>query len=204
MPPLLIAARRATTLTIEGRRFWVAAERLDLVRRVYPQAIVDPPIEAPPARRAIPEAAEACAAEILRGWFECSGPLRASDLSARLAMPRDLVDQALAQLEAEGQILRGQFTAGLTAPGTSAEVEWCHRRLLARIHRLTIGRLRREIEPVTTADFFAFLHRWQHLSAGHATARRGWHAADHPPVAGLRISRGRLGIRSSAAARGAI
>ena len=25
-------------------------------------------------------------------------------------MPRELVDQALAQLEAEGQILRGQFT----------------------------------------------------------------------------------------------
>ena len=38
---------------------------------------------------------------------------------------------------------------------------------MARIHRLTIGRLRREIEPVTTAEFFAFLNRWQHLSPGH-------------------------------------
>ncbi len=104
------------------------------------------------------------------------GPLRASELSRKLAMPRDLVDQALAQLEAEGQILRGQFTASAGIPigatdGTPtgeapAEVEWCHRRLLARIHRLTIGRLRREIEPVSTAAFFAFLHRWQHLSPG--------------------------------------
>jgi ATP-dependent Lhr-like helicase len=85
--------------------------------------------------------------------------LRAADLARDLAMPGELVDQALAQLEAEGQILRGHFTAG-------AELEWCHRRLLARIHRLTIGRLRREIEPVTTAEFFAFLHRWQHLSPG--------------------------------------
>ena len=75
-------------------------------------------------------------------------------------MPRDLVDQALAQLEAEGQILRGQFRRA------QGEMEWCHRRLLARIHRLTIGRLRREIEPVTTAEFFAFLHRWQHLAPG--------------------------------------
>ena len=49
---------------------------------------------------------------------------------------------------------------------SDAELEWCHRRLLARIHRLTIGRLRREIEPVTTAGFYAFLRRWQHLSAG--------------------------------------
>jgi len=160
----LIAAGRATVLTTQGRRFWVAAERLELVRRVYPDAPFGPPLDAPPAARAIPESVEACAAEILRGWFECSGPLRASDLAQRLALPRDLVDQALARLEAEGQILRGQFTA---AAGTAAgEVEWCHRRLLARIHRLTIGRLRREIEPVSTAAFFAFLHRWQHLAPG--------------------------------------
>lgn len=46
------------------------------------------------------------------------------------------------------------------------EVEWCNRRLLARIHRLTIGRLRREIEPVTAAEFVAFLYKWQHLAPG--------------------------------------
>ena len=155
----LVAAHRATTLTHDGRDFLVPAERLDLVRRVYPQAAIHPAIAAPPGRP-IPESPEACAAEILRGWFECSGPLRASEIAANLAMPRDLVDQALAQLEAEGQILRGQFTR---PPG---EVEWCHRRLLARIHRLTIGRLRREIEPVTTAEFSAFLSRWQHLDPG--------------------------------------
>ncbi len=157
--PALIEARRATTLRVDGREFWVAAERLELALRVYPQATLQPLITAPSGMRAIPESLEACAAEILRGWFECSGPRRASDLARDLAMPRDLVDQALAQLEAEGQILRGRFTA-------SDEMEWCHRRLLARIHRLTIGRLRREIEPVTTAEFFAFLNRWQHLSPG--------------------------------------
>ncbi len=58
--------------------------------------------------------------------------------------------------------MRGRFTPGVPAD----EPEWCHRRLLARIHRLTIGRLRREIEPVTTADFVRFLHRWQHLAPG--------------------------------------
>jgi ATP-dependent Lhr-like helicase len=160
----LVAANRATTLAMgeiesAAREFWVPAERLELVRRVYPEAAIHPQLAAPPGRP-IPESPEACAAEILRGWFECSGPLRASELAANLAMGRDLVDQALAQLEAEGQILRGQFTA------RSGELEWCHRRLLARIHRLTIGRLRREIEPVTTAQFDAFLARWQHLEPG--------------------------------------
>jgi ATP-dependent Lhr-like helicase len=72
-------------------------------------------------------------------------------------------------LEAEGQILRGHFTQWGGPPGlpsSGSELEWCHRRLLSRIHRLTIGRLRREIEPVTTSGFYAFLRRWQHLSEG--------------------------------------
>jgi ATP-dependent Lhr-like helicase len=155
----LVALNRATRLTTAGRAFWVAAERLDLVRCVYPQSTIDPEIAAA-SMRAIPDSVERCAAEILRGWFESSGPKTAEDFARELALPRDVVDQALAQLEAEGQILRGSFTAGATG------VEWCHRRLLARIHRLTIGRLRREIEPVTTAEFYAFLNRWQHLAPG--------------------------------------
>jgi ATP-dependent Lhr-like helicase len=151
---------RAATLCADGREFWVAAERVELVKRTYPGARIEPEIAAPPGAKPAPDSLERCAAEILRGWFECSPPKRAEDYERDLAMPRDVVDQALAQLEAEGQILRGRFTPG------AAEVEWCHRRLLARIHRLTIGRLRREIEPVTTAEFYAFLNRWQHLAPG--------------------------------------
>ena len=74
-------------------------------------------------------------------------------------MPVDLVEIALARIEGEGQALRGNFSAG-------AEQEWCNRRVLARIHRLTLGRLRREIEPVSTADFLRFLARWQHVARG--------------------------------------
>ena len=142
--------------------FWTPAERCLIARTVHPDATLEPPIEGVLPPRGIPETEEGCAAEILRGWFESGGPYRGSELAARLAMPRALVESALAQLEAEGQILRGRFT-----PGTANdEPEWCHRRLLARIHRLTIGRLRREIEPVATADFVRFLHRWQHAAPG--------------------------------------
>jgi ATP-dependent Lhr-like helicase len=76
-----------------------------------------------------------------------------------LALPRDLVDIALICIESEGQVLRGNFSGG-------PELEWCNRRVLARIHRMTLGRLRREIEPVTTADFMRFLSRWQHVAPG--------------------------------------
>jgi ATP-dependent Lhr-like helicase len=157
----LVLTGRAATLTVDGRDYWAATERANLLRRVYPAATLRPPVVSPDASREFPESPEGCAAEILRGWFECSGPLRAAGLAQDLAMPRDLVDQALAQLEAEGQILRGQFTAV-----RGEEPEWCHRRLLARIHRLTIGRLRREIEPVTTSEFEAFQERWQHVAPG--------------------------------------
>jgi ATP-dependent Lhr-like helicase len=40
---------------------------------------------------------------------------------------------------------------------------WCERRLLARVHRYTLDTLRREIEPVSVADFERFLRAWQHV-----------------------------------------
>src|SRR5204862_407416 len=80
--------------------------------------------------------------EVVRGWVTCLGPFTASGLARRLRLPVSEVE--LAQLESEGLLLRGRFTAG------AGELEWCERTLLARIHRLTLGRLRREIEPVAT------------------------------------------------------
>jgi ATP-dependent Lhr-like helicase len=130
----LTVTGRAYTLERQGRRFWVAAERREA----------------------------ACdATAVLRGWMESTGPATAATLAERLAFPQPEIDIALAQLEGEGQILRGHFR------GTAdAEIEWCNRRILARIHRLTLGRLRREIEPVTAQQFHSFLFRWQHAAPG--------------------------------------
>src|SRR5438445_9984530 len=69
-------------------------------------------------------------------------------------------NSVLLKLEGQGRILRGRFTPGTT------ELEWCDRRLLARIHRYTLNRLRSEIEPVTAADFMRFLLHWQHVAVG--------------------------------------
>jgi ATP-dependent Lhr-like helicase len=65
-------------------------------------------------------------------------------------------------MEAAGSVLRGKFTDGISAEQT----EWCERRLLARIHRLTVATLRKQIEPATPAQFMRWLLRWQHLAAG--------------------------------------
>ena len=106
--------------------------------------------------RSVPE--ESAMVSVLRGWMDSIGPVTPAALAARLSLPLEAVESGLAKLESEGLILGGKFT--------SSETEYCHRRILARIHRLTLGRLRKEIEPVTAADFMRFLGRWQHVSAG--------------------------------------
>ncbi|MHB1843632.1 MAG: DEAD/DEAH box helicase [Deltaproteobacteria bacterium] len=100
----------------------------------------------------------------LSGWLDALGPTTVGALAGRLGLPLNAVDQSLHRLEAAGKILRGRFSPG------AVETEWCERGLLARIHRLTLGRLRREIEPVTTKDLFRFLLRWQHLQPGSQLA----------------------------------
>src|SRR5437870_1787061 len=44
----------------------------------------------------------------------------------------------------------------------SSGADWCDRALLARIHRLSLGRLRKEIEAVSPVGFLRFLLHWQH------------------------------------------
>jgi ATP-dependent Lhr-like helicase len=97
---------------------------------------------------------------VVSGWMDSSGPVTVTELAARIGFAGDEVETALLRLETQGQVLRGHFRR------TGGEIEWCNRRVLARIHRATLGRLRREIEPVTALDFEAFLQAWQHVSPG--------------------------------------
>ncbi len=175
----LISERRATQLQVcpDGPVLWVAAERLHQLLSIFPQALLLPPIsgglidrEAGPsvevdinvsARRNIDFSArrvEDALVEILRGRLEGIGPTTASELAASAGLPVSAVEIALSRLEADGFVLRGHFTSG------REEVEWCVRNLLARIHRHTLERLRREIEPVSTADFVRFLITWQRVA----------------------------------------
>jgi ATP-dependent helicase Lhr and Lhr-like helicase len=136
----LAQAHRVNVIHREGREFWIAAERAKVLESE------DGPFVT------------------VRGWMESTGPMTVSTLANRIALPRDVVESAMTKLEAGGQVLRGRFTPESKLP--DSEIEWCNRRLLARIHRLTLGRLRKEIEPVTSADFMRFLFTWQHANPG--------------------------------------
>jgi ATP-dependent Lhr-like helicase len=95
------------------------------------------------------------------------GPITASGLGSLLGIPASEIEKALLQMEASGAILRGTFTASPRAvAAASHETEWCDRRLLARIHRLTVATLRKQIEPVKAAQFMRWLLRWQHVAPG--------------------------------------
>jgi ATP-dependent Lhr-like helicase len=152
----LRADRRAGSLRVGTSEFWVAAERLALFTRAQPEAVACDDLVAFDASASLPER-DGAVAEIVRGWLESSGPARSSDLAARFAVDDETIERALLRLEAEGQVLRGRFRA-------SEGEAWCNRRVLARIHRRTLGTLRREIEPVSSLQFVRFLHRWQHAT----------------------------------------
>ena len=163
---VLCRDRRATTLWVDGSPLWVAAERLGSVRVLHSGAEMSPQIEAVDLSRGTPDSREAAATEILRGWLDSTVPATGTGLAERLSLARRLVEAGLARLEAEGQILRGRFAVDSQDEEDGKEPQWANRRLLARIHRLTLRRLRREIEPVSSADFMRFLLRWQHVTLG--------------------------------------
>jgi ATP-dependent Lhr-like helicase len=66
-------------------------------------------------------------------------------------------------MEASGSVLRGNFT-GLAQGNEPGTIEWCDRRLLARIHHLTVATLRKQVEPVAAAQYMRWLLRWQHVA----------------------------------------
>ncbi len=186
----LAAERRATTIQRPGRGpLWAAAERLPAALAAFPDCSLDPQIDVPEGIRRDWTAEDARVA-MVRGLIETSGPVTSDFVAANLGIAINQADACLEALEGEGVVLRGRFTnpkseirnpksedpggpiliESVPTPGlpegASAPLEWCHRRLLARIHRLTMEGLRKQIEPVTVDVFIRFLTRHHGLLPG--------------------------------------
>jgi ATP-dependent Lhr-like helicase len=166
--PSLVESQRAalvsppsphgSRLTSDERKGWVATEHRERIERLF-TAGEDTTIDM-----------------IVRGWMESIGPTTTDQLAYRLYLLPEQLERAMLRLEASGQVLRGRFrpanltqNAKLKMENSGKAValpEWCHRRVLARIHRLTIGTLRKDVEPVTAAEFMRFLLQWQHVAPG--------------------------------------
>ncbi|WP_042577859.1 DEAD/DEAH box helicase [Variovorax paradoxus] len=167
----LARAGRATRLLLEpegerraARGLWVTAEQLRLLHAIAPNAPMHPPINAPTDAEQPPDR-ETALRELLRSRLGGLGPVTVAQLAGPLILPPADIEGGLLALQIEGSVLQGRFTPG------GADLEWCERHLLARIHRYTLKRLRREIEPVEPRDFVRFLFEWQHI--GTAARVRG-------------------------------
>jgi ATP-dependent Lhr-like helicase len=153
---------------------WVATERLGAARVVLGEHVETVPPLATPSFAVFAAAREDAIVKIVGAHLDHRGPLTTRALASELGLPVRDVLAALLALEGDGAILRGSFHPGprtvreaLVAADDSellAEIEWCNRRVLARIHRLTLAKLRREIEPVSAAALMRFLLRWQRVA----------------------------------------
>ncbi len=180
----LEATGRAYSFGEGADRFWVAAERSTWAMALHPGPCkwmredgptrVSGSVEEEPVEVYEEVALDEAIAHVLRGHLETTGPITAAALAERLAVRVGLVEIGLAQLESEGFVLRGRFEA-TQAPATpsaaalsSAEppVEYCARRLLARIHSSSQSRLRASVEPVSAQEMMRFLLAWQHVAPG--------------------------------------
>jgi len=168
----LVKAHRATKLAPppldkpvnqrsgDGNGLWVAAERLPQLQAIFADVAMHPRIEAPAEYAAQPWDREDALVELLRSRLTGLGPTPSQVIADDLSLERSDTELALLRLQNEGYVMQGRFTPGIGVD------EWCERHLLARIHRYTLKRLRREIEPVAPRDFMRFLFDWQRVAPG--------------------------------------
>ena len=152
----LAAENRAVRAHVGTEIHWVAAERLRAFAQIFPLSHFAAP---PPDVEEQAGSRDDTLLALINGWVSHAGPVTAQQLSNVLSLPVSDIDTALLRLESSGVVLRGKFT-----DPRSDQTEWCERRLLMRIHRLTLGQLRKEIQSVTPAQFMNWLLRWQHVA----------------------------------------
>ncbi len=141
---------RAQTLACCGVPCWIPTERLDFAQALwFPQS---------DARVSRDDALKMC----VQGWLQILGPVTARGLASRLSLDPTLIYQSFVCMEVQGLLMRGSYEKPATTE--ECDIEWCERRILQRIHRLTVGVRRKQVEPVTPAAYMRWVLSWQHLA----------------------------------------
>jgi ATP-dependent Lhr-like helicase len=138
---------RAQVVDLNGITCWAATERLPHIAALSGN---------PDATKEI--AVKQC----VQGWVQILGPTTASNFAEPLGIDAAAVFQALLAMEMQGLLMRGAFEHAAT--GQDHHIEWCERRILQRIHRLTLATARKQVEPVAPAVHMRWLLGWQHLA----------------------------------------
>jgi len=156
----LMEGWRVLRAQVNERHYLVASERAKDFALIFPEATFE---VAPPELPSNATSRDDALLAMVTGWMMHCGPVTSDALGYWLDLPAADIEKALLRMEAAGSILRGNFT-GLAKGSEPNTAEWCDRRLLARIHHLTVATLRKQVEPVTAAQFMRWLLRWQHVA----------------------------------------
>jgi ATP-dependent Lhr-like helicase len=101
---------------------------------------------------------------LTQGWLQILGPTTSATLATLVHLHPRSIHQALLTMEMQGLAMRGVFESAKPADDAPLEIEWCERRILQRIHRLTMGTLRKQVEPVTPNIFMRWLLDWHRIA----------------------------------------
>ncbi len=146
--------------------FWTVAERWPLVKSLYPEAAAEPQIKLPDTVRQDWESAEAIVT-LVRGRMQSSGPMTAERLGELLSLDPSQVFAALEAIEAEGTVMRGQFTDSVLGTVTSAIGHEPQNKVPTRITTATGSRLPNQLGDTLRPLLHVRQHRSNGASAGY-------------------------------------
>ncbi len=144
----LVADKRAIEVVVAGEHRYIAAEDAARYRDALgcalplglPAAFTDP----------VPRPLE----DLVARYARSHGPFVEREVTARLGLPESRIGGALAALEADGRVVRGEFRP------EGVRREWCDSEVLRQLRRRSLASLRREVEPVEPEALARFLPAW--------------------------------------------
>ena len=169
----LAAKGRVHIVELNGSPAWIASERLADAALLWPEEKVPDSslttsslvaLESPKPPVSSVATRDAVTTQLTQGWLQLLGPTTAAHLAELLHLHPRSLHQALLAMEMQGLAMRGVFERTKPADEALYDIEWCERRILQRIHRLTLGTLRKQVEPVAPNVFMRWLLDWHHLA----------------------------------------
>ena len=152
----LVRARRIIEITVAGDKRYAAAEDAGKLRDAL--GLLPPP----GLPDAFLEPHSDPLVEVLSRYARHRGPFTTAAIAERYRISTATVQFGLTRLAAQDRLLQGEFL-----PGGRGE-EWCDPEVLRTLKRMSLAKLRRQVEPVEGAALARFAPAWHGLSRPRA------------------------------------
>ncbi len=149
----LCAAKRVLPVSFAGRSWWVAIEDIGRLRDGVGVAV---PVGVPAS---FTEAVADPLGELLGRYARTHAPFTTADVATRFGLGLRVAADVLGRLAADGQLVRGEFTADATGD------QWCDADVLRILRRRSLAALRAQVEPVSACAYARFLPAWHHVGS---------------------------------------